>query len=273
MTGFDNGNLYTMLLDRLRKDKKGSISPEEFETFLRWRNLDYFNQMLETVEGSHRSQKALSVFIVSDDVITISSDDGQAVIDVDVWETGDSDAPLTQLSYRPAYVLNIWYSESATDLSDKIPFDVVNQLEYRERKNNAITAPSSECPVICELGTSSEGGPRYLVDGVTSGYAVFDYYVSPNDPYGLQPYFDYYTDASGNVTYLEVNESYTLQTGEVARDGSTSGSVSSLSVDLSWRDNDAMNILDMIVSDVSVALSDPNSFQASLLERQQNVKA
>lgn len=270
MTGFNNGDLYNMLLDRLRKDRKGSVTPEEFESFLKWRNVDYFNKMLETVEGSHRSQRALSPFCYYDDVIALSASLGQTVIDVDVWETGDPDTPLTQLAWRPSYILNIWYSDSATDLSSKIKFDIVNQLEYAERKNNAITAPSATNPVICELGTSDQGGPRYLVGGVTTGYAVFDYYMNPEDPYGLAPYFDYYTDAYGNVTYLEENETYALAAGEVSRSGAKSGNVNSLSIDLLWRDHDAMNILDMIVSDVSIALSDSDSFQASLLERQQN---
>lgn len=74
------------------------------------------------------------------------------------------------------------------------------------------------------------------------------------------------------MTYLtEGQSSYTLQSGEVARDGTTAGgSVTSLSVDLEWDDDDAMQVLDMIVSDVSIALSDSDSYQASLLERKDN---
>jgi len=103
---------------------------------------------------------------------------------------------------------------------------------------------------------------------VISGYVLLDYYKYPDDPY-----YDYYTDASGNVTYLtEGQAAYTLQAGEIARDGSTAGdAVTSASTDLEWGDQDAINILDMVVSDVSMALTDPNSFQASMLERKENI--
>ena len=93
------------------------------------------------------------------------------------------------------------------------------------------------------------------------------YYKLPEDPV-----YDYYTDAYGNYTYLtEEQPAYTLQAGEIAKDGSVAGEqVTSVSVDLEWEDDEAMKILDMIVSDVSIALSDPGSFQASLLERKEN---
>ena len=44
MVLFDNNDLLQIVLDRLRKDRKGSINPEEFESLLRLRNIDYFNQ-------------------------------------------------------------------------------------------------------------------------------------------------------------------------------------------------------------------------------------
>lgn len=272
MTNLTNGELYNMLLDRLRKDRKGSISPEEFENFLKWRNLDYFNKQLGVEGVSKTNHESLSPFMVTGDAVDLSEDRGEYYIALNVITgsgvTTTTPDTGTYLTYRPARIVNVWHSSSITDYSSKIKVDLLHSSELANRLNNAITAPSSSYPVayLAEFDSTS----RMYVWGVTTGYVILDYYKYP-----AEPYFDYYTDASGNVTYLTDGQpSYTLKAGEIARDGSTAGdAVTSASEDLGWNDYDAINILDMVVSDVSIALSDPESLQASLLERKENVTA
>ena len=245
-----------MLLHRLRKDKKGSVNGEEFESFLRYRNLDYFNRQFPFEGASKLNHESLRPFM--------KYHDATAVLQEAATATYYADLTTPSLSSTLAHEINAWYSTSATVWSTLIEVDLVSHAEHGDRLNNAITAPSSTNPIGYIDST------KLRLSGVTTGYILLDYYKYPDDPY-----FDYYTDASGNVTYLtEGQAEYTLLTGEIARDGSTAGQgVTSLSVDLEWGDQDAVNILDMIVSDVSIALSDPASFQASILERKENVSS
>ena len=270
MTSLNNNDLYTMLLDRLRKDRKGSVSPEEFESFLRWRNLDYFQKQIGTEGISKMNHESLRPFLEYHRRRTVFQEavgNTTYYVTLTSLPTGQTTTPdeYEYLTTPLAYLVNAWACASASSYATVVEIDIVSSAELNDRINNAITVPSATSPVGYMVSNN-----RMRVYGLTSGWVLLDYYSYPSDPY-----FDYYTDASGNVTYLTDGQpSYTLKAGEISRDGSTAGSsVTSASVDLEWADQDALHILDMIVSDVSLALSDSNSFQASLLERQQNVSS
>jgi len=257
MTSFTNDDLYQMLLHRLRKDRKGSVSPEEFESFLRWRNLDYYNKMFVNESSTKLNEDSLKPFLVSYEDIQISQNAVSQYYE----------ASITALDQDYGHWQNLWvndqvYEITGYDLTDMTWVDIVSDTELPDRLTNAITGPSADYPIGHFSNT------KLYIHGITSGgFAILSYYMLPTDPV-----YDYYVDAYGTITYLTESQSaYTLQAGEVAKDGSVAGQqVTSLSVDLAWRDTDAMKILDMIVSDVSIALSDPASFQASLLERKEN---
>jgi hypothetical protein len=259
MTSFNNNDLYTMLLHRLRKDRKGAVSPEEFESFLRWRNIDKYNKMFKDESSTKYNEDALKPFLVP-------FEDIQLVLNATTlyYEATLSSPAMTQ-DY--GHWANVWvtdqtYEPGGYDLTDMTSVDIVSETELQDRLTNAITGPSATHPIGYFSNTK-----LYIHGFGSQGYVIMSYYKLPSDPV-----FDYYTDASGNITYLtESQAAYTLLSGEIAKDGSTAGSaVTSLSVDLEWDDDEALDILDMIVSDVSIALSDPGSFQASLLERKEN---
>jgi hypothetical protein len=268
MTSFNNNDLYQIVLDRLRKDRKGSISPEEFESFLRLRNLDYFNQQMPIEGDTKLNEESLRVFLVERDEQIVSVSKSVSFISLSpVALIGTTTTDTYQ--YLSYHLKNLFHSSSTQDHSSAIEVDILSASEIGDRLNNAITAPSATEP-IGYYGTSPTGAERIYLYGVSSGYGLVTYYRYP-----LDPYFDYYTDNVGNVTYLTDGQgSYTLQAGEVARDGSTAGQgVTSASVDLEWEDYDAMNILDMVMSDIAVAQTDESSYQASILERKNNVKS
>jgi len=263
MNSFTNGDLYLMLLDRLRKDRRGSVSPEEFESFLRWRNIDYFNKMI-SMEGENKmNENALMPFYIPFSPLTIAQDTQTLLYYADI----------TSITTYGQYI-NVWHTTAIVNptrpaLTGIVPVDIVTNTELPDRLRNAITGPSATNPI--GYFVNGTAGHRLYVHGIssTTGTIVMSYYRIPEDPY-----FDYYSDSQGNTTYLVETSpatTHVLLSGEVSRDGKTTGqTVTSASVDLDWGDDDAVNILDMIVSDVSIAMSDPNSFQASLLERKEN---
>lgn len=252
MTNFNLNDLYQIVLDRLRKDRKGAINPEEFESFLNNRSIDYYNQQMGVEGVSKLNQESLAPFMEMNDPLQIASTSAEAVYWVDTSSTD-----IAQL-------VNVWHSSSNTVFSTVTEVDMLSNPEMPSRLNNAITGPSSTDPV------GYVDASKIRVYGVTTGYLLLDYYKHPTPVY-----FDYYTDDDGNITYLTEGQSaYTLQTGEVARDGTTAGgSVTSISVDLEWGDQDAMNILDMVMTDVGIAQNDQSVVQGSVLERQNNVKS
>ena len=225
--------------------------------------MDYFNQQFKFDGATLINTDSLREFIIEWDPVAILQD-----AETDLWYI-----VLSSLDSVYAHMISVYFTNDSIDPGDSQPaltnitrIDIVSSNELADRLENAITAPSST-NLVGHLTST-----RFYFYGVTGTpkYSLFNYYKYPTDPY-----FDYYTDSSGNVTYLtDGQSSYTLQSGEIARDGSTAGSgVVSASSDLEWGDQDAINILDMVVSDVSVALSDPSSFQASLLERKENVSS
>jgi len=252
MISFNNNDLFQILLNRLRKDRKGSINAEEFESFLRSRNLDYFNQQFNVDGVSQINTDSLQVFAMDNEPIAVTQD-GSLRIYLATLPTGAT-------AY--AHAISAFYSTSSSDLSTLVEMDLVSNAELPNRLNNAITGPSAVYPIgwITDL--------VMRVYGVTTGYVILNYYRYP-----LDPYFDYYTDAYGNITYLTDGQpAHTLLAGQVSRSGLTAGQpVTSASVDLEWGDQDAVNILDMVMSDVSLSQNDQAGMQSSILERQNNV--
>jgi len=251
-----------MLLHRLRKDRKGAVSPEEFESFLRYRNLDYYNAKVKKDGVSKNAEDSVKPFFVEFDPIPVALD-----AEMQVYR-----GLIDNLTQTYGHWKGVWWTvnlrgvgETYADISDMIYVDVLTELEFQNRLGNAITSPSATAPIAFFTDARI-----YIYGPELVGSLIVSYYKQPSDPY-----FDYYTDGVGNITYLtEGQAAYTLLAGEIARDGSTAGQqVTSVSIDLEWEDYDAINILDMIVSDVSVALSDPESFQASILERKENVSS
>jgi hypothetical protein len=252
MTIYTNDDLYQIILDRLRKDRKGSINAEEFESFLNTRSIDYFNQQMGVEGVSKKNQESLVPFLTTFEFLAVTTS-SHALYSIDLTAAANSIASID----------NVWWSSSNTTVVGMVEVDMLTNPEINKRLGNTITAPSATSPAGY-IDTDN-----LWVFGVTGGYLVLNYYKTP-----ASAYFDYYADAVGNITYLTEGQSaYTLQTGEVARDGSVATeSVTSASIDLEWNDIDAMNILDMVMTDIGVAQSDQNVTQASVLERQNNVR-
>jgi hypothetical protein len=72
--------------------------------------------------------------------------------------------------------------------------------------------------------------------------------------YPLNVNFDYFIDADGNIVYMPQGTSYTLQAGEIYRDGTTSGEKTSTSVELEWADPQKIDILWLSLKSLGINL-------------------
>jgi len=107
--------------------------------------------------------------------------------------------------------------------------------EVARRLSSYIDVPDTEYPVGEFVGDTFEIYPSTILS------AKLIYYRNP-----ITPVFDYYIDANGVINYLDEGATYILQTDEVGSAGQTSGTVTSSSVEMEWRDQEKMDIAWMI---------------------------
>ena len=81
--------------------------------------------------------------------------------------------------------------------------------------------------------------------------AEFTYLRKP-----LTPVYDYYIDANANEVYLLTGTSHTLTTDETGSAGQTSGTVTSLTVELDWDELFHVVFCNEVLSRVGINLKD-----------------
>ena len=238
-----NFNLYEITLDQLRKDRKGSITIEEFEKMLINRSIWLFKDLLPVDDRDSVTTTALSPFLVTNNAVAISGSDPYQAL-------------YSAFTSSPAHIKSAYTIQSET----KKWIDVVTPEELAMRYSNAITEPSASYPTATVSPTS-----LYL-QGITSGSIYVTYYKNP-----AQPYLDYYLSSNGDYVYLSEDQSvYTLGSGEIARNGSTT-TVTSQTAELEWNDNEKVLLVQYILSDLGIALKDQTVVQKSMAELQSSL--
>lgn len=243
-----NNDVYKYLLSILRKSRKGNaLSPSDFTQYLQQANLELFNQEYAKFEATQRVSDSLRPFKATA-TLTVTA--------LTVTESAATLPTATDLEYSE------YFHIIPTLLYGTVPVDFVTVAEYLDRKGDTLTAPSTTYPVAY-----IDNATQIKFDGVTSG-SVTMYYIRKPDT----PYFDYYVDANYEVQYLTEGQStYTLQTGEVYRDGTTAGSgVDSISVELDWNDSDKIKVANIILGYLGVQLEDQAAYQHSNVQEQQD---
>lgn len=217
--------IYTTILHQLRKESKGlAVSPDAFTDLLRVENIALFNEEYRVFETTQEITDALRVF-KSTDALSFSAD-GQ-----------------TQ-SAKDSLVANYLHVTAIETTAGK-KVDIVTEEEWVNRRLDAITLPTADYPIARIAGDSV----YILPASITT--ATMYYLKSPT-----APFFDYYFDANLNIVGLSVGQSYTLQAGEVYRDGTTSGSKTSTTVELEWEEPEQIKILQRILAKLGVSMDE-----------------
>lgn len=126
---------------------------------------------------------------------------------------------------------------------DKRYVDVVTDLEWNARLTQYLTRPTLLHPVI-----KFSGGNMYISPN-TIDAVLMDYLAEPDEPA-----YDYYFDANGNHIYMPEGSTHTLLAGEVYRDGTPSGLMTSISVELPYIETDKLLVGSMILEKMGVNL-------------------
>ena len=219
-------------LDRLtKKEQKGNIlSGEDFNTFIAISQSEHFDNQKRKAEATGDITDSLRGFITT---ANLSATGGN--LDISLLSNY---AKLLQ-AYR--YLDPTYY-----------PCDLVSQMEKGDRLTNSLTVPTAKNPIV------SIEGSNFVFLPATSSYVKVVYLKRPTDPF-----LDFYYDQYRNIVYLAAGATHTLGTSEVYRDGTSSGTVNSITVEFEWTDDDdiiaiAHNLL------VKLGITIPNNLAIEL---------
>lgn len=221
-----NNDLYNALLNILRKESKGlAVSPDGFTSMLQVENLTLFNDYFKVFETSGIITDALQIF-KANATISLTADGGTSSM--------KGDLPATYEHF------------TAVETATGKPVDVVTEEEWVIRRNDALTIPTSNYPIL-----RIAGDDVYVLPASMSSVVMY-YLKTP-----ATPFFDYYLDATYNIKYLTQGQApYTLQAGEEYCDGTTSGAKTSVSIELEWDDKDKIKILHRILAKMGVGMDE-----------------
>lgn len=236
-----NEDLYKLTLTILRKESRGNIiKPDRFSELLKQCHHEYFNQQIEKFDVSQTVHDSLKPFLVVDDTATFA--------------TGVEDLSDLTYTYRNAIGARV----TATDA----PIDIVTPQEWNYRMDDELTQPTASDPMLVVDTDALRIRPTTVTEGYFSYIKEADY----------EPFFDYYIDAKRNVQGMpeDAGDTYNLGSGEVYRDGTSAGTVTSINRELEWADFDKIRILSFLLEKLGVSLSGDIAQYAMAKEQQQN---
>lgn len=238
----NNGDLYDIILAVLKKESKGNIiKPDRFTDLLVQAHYEYYNQQYEKWSGSQAMVDSLKPFLEVDEVWSYTSPG--------VFDFTDLNA-----TYKHA---------SAARVSiDGVKIEIVTPVEWNEWSGDVVMQGTATHPLMVMLSDGAKVRPSTVDD------ILFTYLRKADN----EPFFDYYADAQNNIQYFVNGAQHVLLTGEVYRDGTDTGTVTSISRELEWEDFDKINIISIILEKIGVSLQSPEVTQyAMALEQKQNV--
>lgn len=241
----DNGQIYDFVTTILRKEKNGSaLTPYRFTLML-------IESMWEKANDEYRK------FELSQ-IITDSLSEIKTTSSILLDANGEYD--LSGLTSPNEY----WHPTALTydDSGNTRLVEIVTDLEYAERISSNLLLPDTTYPIAKFFRniSNTEVLKAYPLASLT---LTFNYLRKPPEPF-----YDYYINANDELIYMEPGSSHTLLTGEEYRDGTTSGLVNSISVELPFPEGDRLDIAYMILQKFGIPVSDEMSLQYGIAKEQ-----
>lgn len=234
----NNGKIYNILQTIIRKEKEGfTVSPQQFSELLQMCSWEKANadfsvfELNQVITDSLRPLKSSSTIALTAGVGSLSGI-------TDYWHATN------------AYSSTVAYT--------RVPVNIVSDVEFDEYVFSDLMQPQENWP-IAKL-TDDE----IIVRPTTISSIELLYLKEPNEPF-----FDYYFDADDLIQYLTEGQQYTLQTGEEYRDGTTPpATVNSISTELSFPQNERVQVLYMILEKIGVSLNEQDALQYGVAREQ-----
>lgn len=233
----NNGLIYNLLNTIIRKEKEGqTISPEQFTELLQLCSLEKANADYALFEKNQVITDSLRL-LRGQETIAIVSGVGDLTTATEYW-----------------HATNAYHSTTEYPV---IPIDIVTEVEFQERSFSDLEQPQLLWPIL------KIENDEILVNPDTIASIEFMYLKQP-----AVPYFDYYIDANDHIIYLTVGQAYTLETGEEYRDGTTTGTVNSISIELSFPEGERTNVLYAILQKLGISLNEQDAVEYGIMREQ-----
>ncbi len=233
----NNGQIFNIVNTLVRKEKEGdTITPESFSELLDFYSLQKANSDYYYFEQSR---------VITDSIRSLMSD-------VDVTITaGVGDFSAAVVGNGDVY----WHEVGVTTSAAKV--DMLTSFQFNDYKYSDLMAPTADWPVA-----KISGDDIYVLP--TSVTTVnFQYLKTPNTPF-----YDYYIDANDKYVYMPVGSSHLLAAGEEYRDGTTSGTVNSISVEMSYPDSERSQVVYMLLAAFGITIDDQDAIEYGLGKEQ-----
>ena len=241
----NNGQIYDFVTTILRKEKNGSaLTPDRFTLML-------IESMWEKLNDEYRKYELSQI-------VTDSLNEIKTTASIILNVNGEYD--LSGLVSPNEY----WHPSALSyDDSGNIRLiEIVTDLEFAERMSSSLLQPDSYYP-IAKFYRNSSDTEVIKVEPLTSTTLTFNYLRKPPEPF-----YDYYINANDELIYMEPGDSHLLGTGEEYRDGTTSGTVNSISEELPFPEGNRLDIAYMILQKFGIPVNDDISFQYGIAKEQ-----
>jgi hypothetical protein len=229
----NNGQIFDLVNILIRKEKEGdTITPADFSKLLDMCSLEKGNADYSYFERSR---------VVTDSIRSLMKS----------VAVGLSSGVGDFIAEAPDY----WHENTVTTSTAKL--DILTSFQYDDYKYSDLLKPTTDYPV-CKIS-----GDDIYVLPISISTVDFNYLSVPNTPF-----YDYYIDVDDNYVYMPVGSSHLLVAGEEYRDGTTSGTVNSISVEMSYPNNERVQVVYLLLSKLGIALNDQDAVEYGLGKEQ-----
>ena len=245
-------DVYTLLLDELRKDVRGkALSVDEFNLIAKQVNLELFEDYYKEFEKNIESSDTLAKFKVFDAQVVITADTNN------VAAVGVLPQDYYHIIGKPRK-----YTGAITAW-----IDVVSTYEHAGREDDYLTKATTTHPT-CMIGGVEGTVPEYKrirVHPYNIGSPIYiDYLKVP-----ATPFLDYYeNDSELTYTYLDEGLTVSVPLGYTYRDGTAGGaavSVYSYTINFDWDDEDLSLLMAKFFKVMGVKIPDEILLQAGMM--------
>lgn len=232
---YTNNDLLNIVNFAIRQENKGNpITRNNFTTLLDSKGFEYFEMMYDEYEKTQELTDSLRRF-------------KETKQGGDLTFTGNTiNIPATY-----AHKGFLYYKKDGTTIK---PVYIVDDDRFMMLQDSYIDAPSEDYPIARFITDYIE----YLPTTLNKSYFTFSYLRYP-----VAPKYDYYIDANGVTHYLAAGATHTWASGETDSSGvvHTTGTYTSLTVELDFNEEDKLKIVDKIIQAVSVPVNDGTAYQ------------
>lgn len=177
----------------LNKNQSGSITPSDFSLFINVAQQQYLRLKLGLPElyavDKRQAPQEIQTTQVIDDSVRMFIKSAQLV-----KNGGGFDWPVDLVALVPSGYVYVYQNPDGSTVTSAQPIDFVSIGEYWERKNNYITYPTYEYPIMTWMNG------QMLVEPLGINQFQMMYYRYP-----VTPVFAFTTNANDQVVYDPVN--------------------------------------------------------------------